>query len=679
MAFGADERRRLIYELLIEAKNIQEQRRKVEQELEAMDHAIEATKDAFKELVGSFAVAEVVKQIGELLGEVQKMSEQLSAIGLSGKQATQAFKDIEDTALITGQSVSAVSAVYQQAVLIMQKLGGTQADAAKLADAFTRSMITQGKSAQDASAQLETLRFAAERGSLKVKELQTLFKDNVDLQTAAHDALSSSTQQLVQMAEAGRLGADEIKRMLESLEKIGEQRTVGFTMDRLIESAKTFAGTILGALAEASGAKEALAKGFDPEKTKESVDKTRRQVEGVAGLSRAMVNAQELQLNALTGVWRSWTEGGREKLIKNMTGEVIGFTKGVASLGEAAGQEVKDNALLGDGTAANLEEMTTGLKGLFFLQDQHGAIGSQFEKLTADPVEEFLREGMEKAKKEIPEFLRDMEERIEGDFRDVNALEREREAEAKAARDKQREAELQAQEDFWNLQGAMLDEAADKRKATAEEVAQFADVLGSQLENVFTLQTHNAREFFASLARGFAQLLASQAAQKIARLLAGLVDRTGLIGMDLGTLGAGDVTPGPPGVVSAHGNAFLNGELLRFARGGVVTQPTVFPMARGAGLMGEAGAEAVMPLRRMSDGNLGVASATPAITIVNATGVNARASVLQSADKMQIVLEAAQLGAQLAEDRMTRSIRSGYGATASSLQRTYALRRGGGV
>jgi lambda family phage tail tape measure protein len=44
-----------------------------------------------------------------------------------------------------------------------------------------------------------------------------------------------------------------------------------------------------------------------------------------------------------------------------------------------------------------------------------------------------------------------------------------------------------------------------------------------------------------------------------------------------------------------------------FANGGVVNAPTYFPMSGGAGLMGEAGAEAIMPLRRGADGRLGVA------------------------------------------------------------------------
>jgi hypothetical protein len=37
-----------------------------------------------------------------------------------------------------------------------------------------------------------------------------------------------------------------------------------------------------------------------------------------------------------------------------------------------------------------------------------------------------------------------------------------------------------------------------------------------------------------------------------------------------------------------------------------VNRPTVFPFSRGIGLMGEAGPEAILPLRRGRDGRLGV-------------------------------------------------------------------------
>ena len=59
---------------------------------------------------------------------------------------------------------------------------------------------------------------------------------------------------------------------------------------------------------------------------------------------------------------------------------------------------------------------------------------------------------------------------------------------------------------------------------------------------------------------------------------------------------------------SAYGNVVANNKIVPFAYGGVVNKPTLFPMANGAGLMGEAGPEAIMPLRRNASGRLGVES-----------------------------------------------------------------------
>lgn len=86
----------------------------------------------------------------------------------------------------------------------------------------------------------------------------------------------------------------------------------------------------------------------------------------------------------------------------------------------------------------------------------------------------------------------------------------------------------------------------------------------------------------------------------------------GLLGL-LGLGGGGNVGGGIGIDGSAKGNVFDQGRMIHpYALGGImsdiVTRPTLFPMARGAGLMGEAGPEAIMPLRRGPDGRLGVAS-----------------------------------------------------------------------
>ena len=76
---------------------------------------------------------------------------------------------------------------------------------------------------------------------------------------------------------------------------------------------------------------------------------------------------------------------------------------------------------------------------------------------------------------------------------------------------------------------------------------------------------------------------------------------------------------------NANGNAFVNGHLQPFANGGVVSSPTMFPMSGNrTGLMGEKGAEAIMPLKRTPSGQLGVQAQVqqPSINIYNQSGSN---------------------------------------------------------
>jgi phage-related minor tail protein len=89
---------------------------------------------------------------------------------------------------------------------------------------------------------------------------------------------------------------------------------------------------------------------------------------------------------------------------------------------------------------------------------------------------------------------------------------------------------------------------------------------------------------------------------------------------------------------SAHGNVFQNGNLIPFASGGIVTRPTVFPMAQGAGLMGEAGAEAIMPLTRIG-GDLGVKSTGggAVVNIYNNVGADVSTSERTTADGQKAI------------------------------------------
>ena len=88
----------------------------------------------------------------------------------------------------------------------------------------------------------------------------------------------------------------------------------------------------------------------------------------------------------------------------------------------------------------------------------------------------------------------------------------------------------------------------------------------------------------------------------------GMFNQSGVSGVSIGS--QQDIMLAAQTAGMAKGGAYVHG-VEAFAKGGmftnsIVNSPTLFKFAQGTGLMGEAGPEAIMPLKRDSQGNLGV-------------------------------------------------------------------------
>jgi len=96
----------------------------------------------------------------------------------------------------------------------------------------------------------------------------------------------------------------------------------------------------------------------------------------------------------------------------------------------------------------------------------------------------------------------------------------------------------------------------------------------------------------------------------------------------------------------ANGGVIAKNKIVPFAYGGVVNKPTLFPMANGTGLMGEAGPEAIMPLRRGRNGRLGVESfgtgVGNVVVNVDASGSNVQGDAQQGKALGQVIGAAVQ-------------------------------------
>jgi hypothetical protein len=184
-------------------------------------------------------------------------------------------------------------------------------------------------------------------------------------------------------------------------------------------------------------------------------------------------------------------------------------------------------------------------------------------------------------------------------------------------------ARIEAQ--LFEQEVSLLDDALDNGLITQQQynallreaegaygqVSQAAYDYEAAMEQVSNTAKSAMEDAFMSIIDGSAS--ASDAFKGMARAIIAeamrmLVIRpliNGLFGMfgfsNGGAFSGGKVLP------FANGGAFSGGNVIPFANGGVVSSPTMFPM-RGnqTGLMGEAGPEAIMPLKRTRGGKLGV-------------------------------------------------------------------------
>jgi hypothetical protein len=155
--------------------------------------------------------------------------------------------------------------------------------------------------------------------------------------------------------------------------------------------------------------------------------------------------------------------------------------------------------------------------------------------------------------------------------------------------------------------------------------------------------------------------------QSILADLLKLLAKQAILKMFTGGAGAAVAPPPSTGIQAALGAVFAAGRVLPFARGGVISQGLTLPMA----LMGEAGPEAVLPLRRGANGNLGVESAgTVPLNIAIHNHADARVSAQRDgAGDLQIIIEATKRS-------MAVDIRRGGNEISRAHEAAFRLSRG---
>jgi phage-related minor tail protein len=151
-----------------------------------------------------------------------------------------------------------------------------------------------------------------------------------------------------------------------------------------------------------------------------------------------------------------------------------------------------------------------------------------------------------------------------------------------------------------------FDDTGRAAQSFGDELARLRDELAAATRDLSSLE----RGFAGGLRKAIDGLVidGGRLSDALATVSRSMIDTVYASAMKPVTDRLGGLLAGAVGglMPNAAGNAFSQGRVMPFAKGGVVAQATAFPMRGGTGLMGEAGPEAIMPLSRGPDGQLGV-------------------------------------------------------------------------
>jgi phage-related minor tail protein len=163
---------------------------------------------------------------------------------------------------------------------------------------------------------------------------------------------------------------------------------------------------------------------------------------------------------------------------------------------------------------------------------------------------------------------------------------------------------------------ARIDGIAREMAAREEQQRLEQEVVDFQKELAETISSTFADNFMSIVdgTKSVAEAFKAMAADIVKHLFKVLIIQTMIRAMGgfMGSVAApdslmGNIGKGLMSYEAANGGVLNNGQVVPYANGGVVGGPTTFPMSGGrTGLMGEAGPEAIMPLKRGKDGKLGV-------------------------------------------------------------------------
>ncbi len=575
-----------------------------------------------KGIAAGFAAGISITAAEKLIDSATRIKNALKVAGLSGEELTRVYERLFESAQRNGAPIEALVTLYGRAAQQQKELGVSTEQLLQFTDNVSVALRVVGTDATQASGALLQLGQALGSGTVHAEEFNSILEGVPTIAQAAALGIkeaNGSVAALKQLVVDGKLSS---KAFFDGFSAGAET---------LAERARSSESTISSGFVRLQNVLVDVATRFDDSTHASRIlanminDRLIPAVTELGGIFTGVTNGP-------IGQFYDWIGKAIDRVVQLSAD--IGALTGLDEVGRKFGGtpyigagRIQDRI---DGAFAGTAAPKGDRAGVELTVTKPAAVVKP-STLADYPVSGAKKAGGTKAIKKTADdrFAEDVQ-----DIRDrTAALKAERESlglsyreqerrkialdlETEALKDVREAARRKGDTDWQNVQ------LSDKQRATIDEVsaayAAQADAL-RQASEMMELRRDVLKGVFGDIrsalddgkitAEEWGNVFMGAIDKVINKIEDELVDALAQLGGLGGSAGGGGLLGGILSLLGfAKGGVFEAGRVTPFAQGGVVSKPTVFPMANGAGLMGEAGPEAIMPLRRTSDGRLGVSA-----------------------------------------------------------------------
>lgn len=567
---------------------------------------------------GAFMAARAILNVGKAAisaaDDFTRLEARLNAIGTGGFTAGQVMEAVADAANRARVPVNDLTDVYARNAAALERLGYNQSEAIRIAETLSKLGTLSGGSAASVSAALFQLSQAFNSGTLRGEEFNSIAEQTPEVLRALADATGRPVGELRKLASEGKITAETVADAMLYVSESTDERfgKMGMTVDQSLTLLSNSFAENWGRISKEVGVTEnwsRLIRDFNSAleeplakdsfrlfaQTLSLVSDAARGVGNALGYAYEQARAAGAEFDkrlAASGQYvaleneiariasESGTGGGRRRGGRRNGNPSTGVTVGQVPLYGRSTNPMRERPKFGLGTgddseAKRIERVLARTRELSAVEDLRNAVTTA---------------------------------RLNGEFEVARQLEKQLEIESRITPEMEKHAPLLAAELRQRIEnGIELERQLETQSELIERNRAFADELASTLTSGFKNAIANGESFSDTLRNVAAQLFEVVAQ---ATLLDPL--QRSLSNSISGALGSADIGGAAAGLSGIFGG-------FGFAKGGVLSSPAKFTSGGMRAVAGEAGPEALLPLRRGPDGALGVVAQGGGGNVTNVT------------------------------------------------------------